>query len=65
MAPKIQLDMRLSRLIETYPQTRSIFAAHGLGKLVDEENLPVIGPFLPWKLPCGGTTSPPRTFSNS
>ena len=46
MNPKIQLDMRLSRLVEAHPQTRSVFAAHGLGKLVDEENLPVIGPFL-------------------
>ncbi|BBO86462.1 hypothetical protein DSCO28_70280 [Desulfosarcina ovata subsp. sediminis] len=46
MTPKIQLDIRLSRLIEAYPQTRPVFAAHGLGKLVDEENLPVIGPFL-------------------
>ena len=46
MTSKIRLDMRLSRLIDAFPQARSVFAAHGLGTLVDEENLPVIGPFL-------------------
>lgn len=46
MTPKIRLDMRLSALIATHPETRTVFAAHGLGKLVDEETLPLIGPFL-------------------
>lgn len=46
MTSRIQLDMRLSRLIETFPQTRAVFAAHGLGSLVDEEALAAIGPFL-------------------
>ena len=46
MSPKIQLDMRLSTLIESHPEARAVFAAHGLGKLVDEETLPMIGPFL-------------------
>ena len=46
MTSKIQLDMRLSRLIAAFPQTRAVFAAHGLGNLVDEEALAAIGPFL-------------------
>ena len=62
MPPEIQLDMRLSRLIEAYPQTRSVFAAHGLGKLVDEENLPLIGPFLTLETALLGHGVAPRNF---
>jgi ABC-type Fe3+ transport system substrate-binding protein len=62
MNPKIQLDMRLSRLIEAYPKTRSVFAAHGLGKLVDEENLPVIGPFLTLETALRGHDIAPANF---
>jgi hypothetical protein len=46
MNPEIQLDMRLTSLMEAYPQTRPVFAAYGLGKLVSDESLRVIGPFL-------------------
>lgn len=46
MAPDIRLDMRLNRLLESYPQTRPVFAAHGLGGLVSDESLRAVGPFL-------------------
>lgn len=46
LLPTFRLGMRLSRLIGTRPQTRSVFAAHGLGQPVNEETLKAIGPFL-------------------
>jgi ABC-type lipoprotein export system ATPase subunit len=48
MRPKIQLDMRLSQLIEPPPQTRSVFAAHGLGK--DDGSVMTDLTLLQWSL---------------
>ncbi len=46
MSPEIQLDMRLSTFMETYPETEPVFAAHGLEQLVTPKSLGLIGPFL-------------------
>jgi ABC-type Fe3+ transport system substrate-binding protein len=46
MNPSIHPDMRLDRLLEQFPNTRAVFEAHGLGRLVTEVSLGAVGPFL-------------------
>lgn len=46
MSSKIRLDMRLDRLLNSYPEIRQVFEAHNLGRMVSREVLTAIGPFL-------------------
>lgn len=40
------LDLTIAALIERHPETRPVFAAHGLEALVSEDGLRVLAPFL-------------------
>lgn len=46
MKESIRPEMKLSEVIESFPETRAVFEAHGLGKLVSDESLEAIGSFL-------------------
>ncbi|WP_419660852.1 conserved uncharacterized protein, DUF1858 [Desulfosarcina variabilis str. Montpellier] len=46
MSLSIHPDMRIDRLLEQFPNTRTVFEAHGLGRLVTEVSLGAVGPFL-------------------
>ncbi|BCR06537.1 hypothetical protein DESUT3_36060 [Desulfuromonas versatilis] len=40
------LDQTIANLLTRHPETRPVFAAHGLGALVSEDGLRVLAPFL-------------------
>jgi len=46
MKPALHGDLKISEIIEHYPQTRSVFTAHGLSSLVSEDGMRVLAPFL-------------------
>ncbi len=46
MPAPIHADIKIAELITIYPETRSVFEAHGLGVLVSEDGLRALGPFL-------------------
>lgn len=62
MNSDIQLEMRLSSLLAAYPETRPVFLAHGLGRLVTEEALKAIGPFLSLETALNSHGVAPETF---
>jgi ABC-type Fe3+ transport system substrate-binding protein len=49
MSVPIHADLKIADLITTYPETQSVFRAHGLGVLVSEDGLRALGPFLTLK----------------
>ncbi|MDY0190006.1 MAG: ABC transporter substrate-binding protein [Desulfuromonas sp.] len=46
MKPVLNGDMKIAEIIEHYPQTSSVFAAHGMSALTSEDGLRVLAPFL-------------------
>jgi hypothetical protein len=46
MKPELSTDLKLSEIITHYPETRSVFSAHGLGVLVSPDGLRALAPFL-------------------
>lgn len=46
MTQSIHLDMKIAHLVNAWPETRGVFAAHGLEALISEEGMRVLAPFL-------------------
>jgi ABC-type Fe3+ transport system substrate-binding protein len=46
LSAPIQLEMKIAEIVASHPETRAVFAAHGLAQLVSEEGLRVLAPFL-------------------
>ncbi|APG26543.1 hypothetical protein A7E78_00890 [Syntrophotalea acetylenivorans] len=46
MIQSIHLDMKIADLVNRWPETRPVFAAHGLEALTSEEGMRVLAPFL-------------------
>ena len=46
MKQAIHLDMKIAELVNAWPETRTVFAAHGLEALISEEGMRVLAPFL-------------------
>lgn len=46
MPTTIHADLKLYEIIQRFPQTRSVFAANGLGALVSDDAMRVLAPFL-------------------
>lgn len=46
MKPLLHGDLKVAEIIEHYPQTASVFHAHGLSALTTEDGLRVLAPFL-------------------
>jgi len=46
MKPVVDGDMKIAEIIKHYPQTRSVFHAHGLSALVSDDGMRVLAPFL-------------------
>ncbi|NIQ95285.1 MAG: DUF1858 domain-containing protein, partial [Desulfuromonadales bacterium] len=46
MIPDISLDLKVADLVADWPETRPVFAAHGMEALVSEDGLRVLAPFL-------------------
>ena len=46
MKPLLHADLKIDEIIYHYPETRSVFDAHGLGALVSAEGLRALAPFL-------------------
>lgn len=42
----IHLDMKIAELVNTWPETRAVFAAHGLEALISEDGMRALAPFL-------------------
>ncbi|MBI5593602.1 MAG: ABC transporter substrate-binding protein [Deltaproteobacteria bacterium] len=46
MKPLLHADLKIVDIIYHYPQTRSVFEAHGLGALVSADGIRALAPFL-------------------
>jgi len=46
MPTNIHADLKIYEIIQRFPQTRSVFAANGLGALVSDDAMRVLAPFL-------------------
>lgn len=46
MKPALHGDLKISEIVEYYPQTRSVFNSHGLAALITEDGMRVLAPFL-------------------
>ncbi|MCG8552879.1 MAG: ABC transporter substrate-binding protein [Desulfobacterales bacterium] len=46
MPTNIHPDLKIYEIIQRFPQTRSVFAANGLGTLVSDDAMRVLAPFL-------------------
>ena len=46
MPTPIHADLKIAEIVTAYPETNSVFVSHGLGALVSEDGLRVLGPFL-------------------
>ena len=46
MPTTIHADLKIYEIIQRFPQTRSVFAANGLGALVSDDAMRVLAPFL-------------------
>jgi len=46
MSSEIHADLKLSEIIQKYPETRSVFVSNGLGTLVGDDGMRVLAPFL-------------------
>jgi len=46
MPTNIHADLKIYEIIQRFPQTRSVFAASGLGALVSDDAMRVLAPFL-------------------
>ena len=44
--PLLHANLKISEIINHYPETRSVFISHGLEALVSEDGLRILGPFL-------------------
>ncbi len=47
MPSVIHPETKVAEIVQRYPETRSVFAGHGLGALVTEDGMRVLSPFLP------------------
>ena len=46
MKPVLSSSLKVADVISSYPSTKEVFVAHGLGKLVTENGMRVLSPFL-------------------
>lgn len=46
MKPEINLDLKVSDIVQKYPSTKAVFISHGFDALVSDDGMRVLAPFL-------------------